>query len=157
MSQALQDVASAKVLSRGRVLVVDDEPAVARMLRRALTTAGYEVATADNGEKAIGLLADPTFDAIVSDIDMPRMSGIQLLQAVRHRHLDVPVILITGAPAMETAVQAISLGALLYLTKPVELVDLERAVARAVRLNRMATLKQEALSLVSDGGTGAAE
>jgi EAL domain-containing protein (putative c-di-GMP-specific phosphodiesterase class I) len=142
---------------RGRILVVDDEESLIRVIVRVLNAAGYDVATASDGVKATELMADGTFDAIVSDIDMPRMNGIQLLQTVRRRDLDVPVVLMTGNPGLETAVQAVAHGALQYLIKPVNTEELVRVVQRAVRLNRMAKLKRDALALASEGGLGIAD
>lgn len=138
----------------GRILIVDDEDALLRVLSRVLGNAGYDVVTAADGQRAIELLGSATFDAIVSDIDMPRLNGLQLLQAVRQGDFDVPVILMTGAPLLETAVKAVAFGALLYVTKPIDTDELQKALARAVRLKRVAKLKQEALTLVSDGGLG---
>lgn len=66
----------------------------------------------------------------------------------------VPVVLVTGSPDLESAMQAVKLGALLYLTKPIDMEELKGVMARAVRLGRIARLKQEALSLVSSGGLG---
>jgi EAL domain-containing protein (putative c-di-GMP-specific phosphodiesterase class I) len=148
---------TAAVATPARILVVDDEEAMLRLISRVLTVAGYEVALASDGEKAVELLATSSFDAIVSDLDMPRMGGIQLLQAVRHGDFDVPVILMTGAPSLETAMRAVALGALLYLTKPVDMDELERAISRAVRLKQIAKLKHEALTLVNHGGLGHAD
>jgi EAL domain-containing protein (putative c-di-GMP-specific phosphodiesterase class I) len=142
---------------RGRILLVDDEESLVRVLARVLTNAGYDVDSAVNGEKAVELLAAKTFDAIVSDLDMPRMSGMQLLQVVRRGDLDVPVILMTGAPQLQTAMDAVSLGALSYLTKPVDNDQLKKVIDRAVRLKRVAKLKQEALLLVNHGGLGLAD
>jgi len=142
---------------QGRVLVVDDEEALVRVIGRVLTSAGHTVLTAGDGKRAAELLEEGTFDAIVSDIDMPKMNGIQLLQTVRQRDADVPVILMTGNPDLETAVQAIAHGALQYLIKPVNTEELRKAVGRAVGLNRMAKLKRVALTLVSDGGLGATD
>ncbi len=140
-----------------RVLVVDDEPALVRIIERQLTKAGYAISTACDGQRATELLSTCRFDAIVSDIDMPKMDGIRLLQAVRQQDPDVPVILMTGSPDLETAIQAITHGALLYLPKPIDMGDLQRAIARAVRLNRVAALKQEALTLINQGGYGVAD
>jgi EAL domain-containing protein (putative c-di-GMP-specific phosphodiesterase class I) len=141
----------------GRVLVADDEVALVRVMERMLSAEGYTVVTATDGRQAAALLADATFDAIVSDIDMPAMSGIQLLQTVRQRDLYVPVVLMTGNPNLGTAVQAVSHGALQYLIKPVGLQELAKVVRRAVRLNRMGKLQREALTLVSEGGLGIAD
>lgn len=138
----------------GRVLIVDDEDALVRALARVLVTAGYEVSSAADGHRAIELLDKQTFDAILSDIDMPTMTGIELLRTIRQRDVDVPVILMTGNPDMKSAVDAVAHGAMQYLIKPVALDELRSILARAVRLNRMAMLKRDALALVAEGGLG---
>ena len=97
-----------KPTSRGRILIADDEPMLLRGLSRALTRAGFEVVTANDGNEAARLLAQMEFDAIVSDISMPGMNGIQLLRAARERDLDVPVLLVTGAPAVSGCFSATS-------------------------------------------------
>ena len=103
-----------------RILLVDDEEALVRAIARVLMSGGYEVATAGDGRRAAELLAHTSFDAVVSDIDMPKMNGVQLLQTVRQLDLDVPVILMTGDPGLTTAMQAVALGAFRYLTKPID-------------------------------------
>jgi EAL domain-containing protein (putative c-di-GMP-specific phosphodiesterase class I) len=143
--------------SRGKLLLVEDEDALLRITARLLTVEGYEVRTAKDGQSASALLAENAFDAVVSDIDMPRMSGIKLLQIIREQDLDVPVILMTGVPDVETAMQAIAHGAHLYLSKPVDAQELTFAVAKAVRLNQIAKLKREALVIVDRGGFGNAD
>jgi EAL domain-containing protein (putative c-di-GMP-specific phosphodiesterase class I) len=133
--------------SRGEVLVVDDDVPTARGFGRVLTAAGFAVTLANDGVEAVEEAKKKSFDAILSDIGMPGMSGIELLKAVREHDLDVPVILITGGPAIESAVAAMEYGALLYLIKPIEAQPLEEAVTRAVRLRQMARIKREALEL----------
>src|SRR5262245_57168340 len=151
--QGRQDPAAAPTLpfpsfSQPRVLVADDDEDVRALLAKGLRTAGYEVIQARDARQASELLDGELVDAIVTDISMPEMTGIQLLRSIRARSADVPVVLVTGSPDIETAVQAVKLGALLYLTKPVDLEELKRVLARAVRLGRIARLKQEALALV---------
>lgn len=143
--------------ARARVLLAEDDEQVRRPLGRSLSGAGYDVTTVENGQKALEQLRETPFDVIVSDIAMPEMDGIQLLRSIRERDVDVPVVLVTGAPDVATAMQAVRLGALLYLTKPVDLDEIKRVIARAVRLRRIARLKQEALSLVSAGGLGVSD
>ncbi|MEK6606780.1 MAG: EAL domain-containing response regulator, partial [Myxococcota bacterium] len=133
---------------RPRILVVDDDPALLRAYERTLTTAGYAVTTAGNGHDAKALLGGTDFDAIVSDISMPGMDGLQLLRAVRERDLDVPVLLVTGDPQLGTAMRAVDEGALRYLVKPVDAKVLEQALEYAVRLRRLARVKREALALM---------
>jgi EAL domain-containing protein (putative c-di-GMP-specific phosphodiesterase class I) len=142
------NVPVSKSKSRGRILIADDEPMLLRGFDRVLTRAGYEVVTVTDGLKAAELLGQTDFDAIVSDISMPGMSGIQLLRVARERDLDVPVLLVTGAPAVETAVEALEYGAFQYLTKPVDSKQFELAIEKAVQLHRMALMKREALALL---------
>jgi len=130
-----------------RVLLVDDEAALLRVHARLLSRAGYEVVTALDGAAAMVAVKGAAFDVILSDIDMPEMNGIQLLERVRSHDLDVPVVLITGSPKIDTAIRAIERGALRYLVKPVELPDLVKVIADAVRLHRIAKAKRQALDL----------
>jgi EAL domain-containing protein (putative c-di-GMP-specific phosphodiesterase class I)/CheY-like chemotaxis protein len=129
------------------ILVVDDDAALARAFQRVLSTAGFEVVLAVDGAAALHELERRSFDVIVSDIQMPGMSGVDLLRGVRARDLDVPVVLMTGNPTLETAMEAISLGALQYLQKPVASELLVGTVRRASTLHRMAQLKRDALRL----------
>jgi len=133
-----------------RVLIVDDDEALAKVFARTLEAAEYEVQWARDGAEAKRVLQSLSFDVIVSDISMPGMTGIELLQVIRQRDLDVPVILVTGEPELDTAVLAVELGAHLYLEKPVSLQALREEVARAARLHELARVKRRALSLVQD-------
>jgi CheY-like chemotaxis protein len=130
-----------------RALVVDDEEAVLRVHARTLSKAGYEVETAADGLAAERALAQGSFDVVLSDIDMPGMNGIALLERVRQRDLDVPVVLITGNPSVETAIRAMEYGALRYLVKPVLPEALVKMADDAVRLHRIARAKRQALEL----------
>jgi EAL domain-containing protein (putative c-di-GMP-specific phosphodiesterase class I) len=139
----------------GKVLVVDDEPRVSMPIRRVLAAAGFEVTLAHSGPEAIKLISQTDFDAILSDIHMPQLDGLQLLRMVRLRDLEVPVLLMTGKPELSTATQAIALGALQYLIKPVEPVTLTTEVARAVRLHHVARLRRDAFRLTHGSATSA--
>lgn len=132
----------------GRVLVADDEAALLRIYAKVLEFAGYEVVRAGDGTAAAALVAAQHFDVIVSDIAMPGLDGVQLLRAVRERDLDVPVILITGSPSVDSAVKAIELGALRYLVKPFDGQTLCDVARTAARLHKVAKLKREALALL---------
>lgn len=131
--------------SLSRVLLVDDEPAVARALGRILTASGCEVDTHSDGATALRALTERTYDVVVSDIQLPSITGIELLRRIRTYDLDIPVILLTGNPSLENAIEAIELGALKYLGKPIEPQDLVTAVERAARLHRLARAKRDAL------------
>ena len=133
---------------RGRLLVVDDEPDLLEVLGALLTDAGWQVDTAPDGRTALGLVDRHHYEVVLSDIDMPGMNGVELLGEIRARDLDVPVLLITGHPRVDTAVEALERGALRYLRKPIRERDLASAVEDAARLHRMARLKREALAAI---------
>ncbi|MFT7622404.1 MAG: EAL domain-containing protein (putative c-di-GMP-specific phosphodiesterase class I) [Myxococcota bacterium] len=118
---------------RKRALVADDDPNARRFFARLLQLEGFEVATATNGIEARVVLAEGHWDIVLSDISMPGMGGIQLLQAIRTIDRDIPVILITGDPSVETAVKAVEYGAARYLTKPVVAADLRQCIRESVR------------------------
>jgi EAL domain-containing protein (putative c-di-GMP-specific phosphodiesterase class I)/CheY-like chemotaxis protein len=131
---------------KGRVLAVDDEPGLLEVYESLLADEGFVVETATSGRDALEQFRREPFDVVLTDIVMPDRSGVEVLRAVRRSDLDVPVILVTGSPTVETAVLALELGALRYLVKPVRGTDLVAAVAQAVRLHRLALLKREALT-----------
>jgi EAL domain-containing protein (putative c-di-GMP-specific phosphodiesterase class I)/CheY-like chemotaxis protein len=143
----LQVPAQKTAAGQRSVLVVDDDEALARSLARILKAGGFEVVLAPDGTTAVQLLMNRAFDVILTDIQMPGMSGVELLGIVRAYDLDVPVILMTGDPTVETAMEAISLGALQYLAKPTPNDVVVQAVERASRLHRMAQMKRDALRL----------
>jgi EAL domain-containing protein (putative c-di-GMP-specific phosphodiesterase class I)/CheY-like chemotaxis protein len=137
-----------------RVLVVDDDPAVRFTFAALLQESGHVVETADGGKQAVARLAVSTFDVVVSDIRMPDIDGIQLLSEVRARDLDLPVILVTGGPGLDTALKAVEHGAFRYLLKPVDSATLIATVEKAARLNRVARWKREALAHMGIEGRG---
>ena len=103
-----------------RLLLVDDDPAIIRACGRNLARHGVTVETATNGKRGQfeRVKGAGSFDVIaVSDISMPQMTGLVFLRAVRAHDLDVPVILMTGAPDVESAIRAVEWGAFRYLTK----------------------------------------
>jgi EAL domain-containing protein (putative c-di-GMP-specific phosphodiesterase class I) len=142
--------------SRKSVLLVDDDLSFARAVSRVLAASGFDVTTVHSGSAAAEAVATRPFDAIVSDIQMPGMSGVELLAVVRKHDLDVPVILLTAAPTIETAMEAVSLGALQYFAKPVSNDVLVNALERACQLHGVAQMKREALRLLgrADGQAG---
>jgi EAL domain-containing protein (putative c-di-GMP-specific phosphodiesterase class I) len=129
----------------GRILIVDDEAILREVYTGFLAAGGYLVESAGGGKEALDLLGRERFDLILTDIAMPDMDGLQLLRAVRERDLDIPVVLVTGNPNVQTAVEALEQGALRYLLKPVSEEALRQVAAEAIRLHKIATLKREAL------------
>jgi EAL domain-containing protein (putative c-di-GMP-specific phosphodiesterase class I) len=110
---------------------------------RALERAGHTVDVAADGAAALESIRTQQYDAVVSDIAMPKLDGVRLLQAVRTEDLDLPVILATGEPTVETAVQAVALGAFRYLPKPLQPKQLVATVKRAVQQRRMSRVRRK--------------
>jgi serine/threonine protein kinase/CheY-like chemotaxis protein len=121
------------------VLLVDDEPALLHVIARQLRAAGYTVTECGDGASAAELIGAQPFDVVLSDIDMPGLSGIDLLKLLRERQVEIPVVLMTGNPTIDTAVKAVEHGALRYLTKPVAAAELLETVGLAVKLHSRVT------------------
>src|SRR6185312_4983758 len=120
-----------------RVLIIDDEPAVLRVLGLLLERNGFAVASAGNARDGLALLAEKGFDVVLSDIIMPELSGLDFLKELRQHDLDVPVILMTAGATLDSALDAIEYGAQQYLLKPVEPEALIHAVGRAAALGEL--------------------
>ena len=101
-----------------RILVVDDDAVIREGLRRVLGIEGYLVETQSNGRAAMDRLQEFAFDLCITDLKMPGMSGLEVLQAVRVLQPEMPVILITGYAAVDNAVEVMKSGAADYLAKP---------------------------------------
>jgi EAL domain-containing protein (putative c-di-GMP-specific phosphodiesterase class I) len=142
----LASMGGAASADAGRILLVDDDEAVSRVYVKALRREGFHVFATSNALQARELFQHEAIDLVLSDINMPGMSGIQLLELLRRQDLDVPVILMTGAPGIESATEAVALGAMRYLTKPIDLGELEKIAHKAIGLHRLARIKREALA-----------
>ncbi|GKX56799.1 acetoacetate metabolism regulatory protein AtoC [Leminorella grimontii] len=123
-----------------RILLVDDEESVLRMLMAFFSHNGHQPICAQDGHQAVELFKQQSPDVVLMDIRMPRLSGIDALQMMRKTNKDTPVILMTAYAAVETAVEALRLGAFDYVIKPFELDELKLMVDRAMQLCEM---KQE--------------
>ncbi|MDX2012597.1 MAG: sigma-54 dependent transcriptional regulator [Myxococcaceae bacterium] len=116
-----------------RVLVVDDEANLRKVLAAMLRKEGYEVAIAENGESALAEFEKSGADVVITDMVMPKLGGLELLKAVHASRPDVPVIIITAHGTVDSAVEAIKLGAFDYITKPFEQAEIQAVVAKAAR------------------------
>ena len=122
----------------GRILVVDDDPSVREFLVDALTRAGYSVAAADRGSRAIEMFRAGEFDLVIADVVMPGVSGIEVLADVKGHAAGTDVLMITGHPDLEIALEALRQGAYDLITKPiVDLAAFYRAVERALEKRRL--------------------
>ncbi len=128
------------------VLVVDDEPYIREVCGRALKRAGYTVALAKDGADAHRELAETDFAAAILDINLPDTDGLQLLQEVKEQNPDAVVVLVTGFASLETAMEAVHLGAYEYVRKPFGTVDLVHIVERGLESQRLKGRNDELLS-----------
>lgn len=133
---------------RSRILVVDDETQITRVLKTTLQSQGYEVRTAAEGESALNLAVDWIPDLIVTDLSMPRMSGIELTRAVRERS-QVPIIVLSVREEEKSKIDALDAGADDYVTKPFSVNELLARVR--ANLRRVAVTKEESVDPVENG------
>jgi len=131
---------------RVRILVAEDDDLGRRLIQRILGGFDWDIVVVSDGAQAIDKFAAERFDVVLTDIFMPKLDGITLLRAIRERDLEVPIIVITGAPDMPSAIAAIELGAFGYLPKPFDIDHLRALLERAVQLSKMARIKREAMN-----------
>ncbi len=121
-----------------KLLVVDDESNLRMVVQKELSRQGHEVETASDGETAWTLLEEADFDVVLCDINMPRLDGIGLLRRLREKSQNPPeVIMLTGQATVESAIEAMKLGAYDYLTKPYRIVELAALVQQASEKQRL--------------------
>jgi len=122
--------------SNGRILIIDDEPDVRKVVRMSLEKAGYDVLEAEDGEKAIATLSEGEnnllLDVIISDIRMPKINGVEAINYFQQEYPGKQVIVLTGFPDMDMATGFIKKGIVDYLVKPVEAEKLRASVAKAM-------------------------
>jgi two-component system NtrC family response regulator len=121
-------------------LVIDDDESIRRVIEFNLQEDGYVVRTAANGADGLEVLLSQPVDVVLSDVRMPEMDGLELLARIVAMRSDVPVIMLTAHGSIDTAVEAMKLGAFDFLTKPFDRAHLKRVVAKAVDV---ATLRAE--------------
>ncbi|MFO7985563.1 MAG: sigma-54 dependent transcriptional regulator [Desulfatiglandaceae bacterium] len=122
---------------KSNILFVDDEKEMLSTVKMYLSQSGYEVRVTDYGPEALELANSDDFDVVVTDLNMPDMNGLDLLQAIKKRHPDTEVIIVTGYGTIETAVQALKFGGYDYLQKPVNLERLKLLIARILEKKQL--------------------
>jgi two-component system, response regulator, stage 0 sporulation protein F len=115
-----------------RVLVVDDEQNSREGLSKILTKEGYVVHTAENGKKALIEAENNKFDLIITDLRMPEMDGIEVLEKLRKKNKDMGVVIVTAYGEVNSYLKAMNLGAFEYLNKPIHLEELRRVINKAL-------------------------
>lgn len=124
---------------KSRILVVDDEESIREFLEIMLKKEGYEVTTAEDGAIAKEILSKKTFDMVISDMQMPNVTGIELLKYVRENYSDLVFMIITAFGTTETAVEAMKMGAYDYVTKPFKIDEVRLNIANALRSKNLET------------------
>ena len=120
-----------------RILVVDDEESIREFLEIMLKKEGFEVTCAEDGAKAKDVLAKKSFDMVISDLQMPNMTGIELLKHVKESYPDLVFMLITAFGTTESAVEAMKMGAYDYLTKPFKIDEVRLNIHNALRTKNL--------------------
>ncbi len=126
------------VMDTPRLLVVDDKDSMRSLLHAAFVDQGYNIMTAADGAEAIHVMSDNTFDVIITDLKMPEKDGIDVLKAAKAISTETEVIVVTAYGTMETAVEAMRLGASDFIAKPFQLAEIELKVAKLLEHKRNA-------------------
>jgi DNA-binding NtrC family response regulator len=114
------------------ILIVDDEPIVRESIRDWLKDAGYEVATAETGEQALEMVQKEDFGVVILDVRLPGRTGLTVLKELKATKPRIKAIVITAYPTTEMSLEALKLGAVDYLVKPIAPEDLERLIREAI-------------------------
>ncbi len=118
------------------IAIVDDDPKIVYAIKMILENEKYEIISCSSGQQCLDLLAEShTIDVIFLDIAMPKISGLQVLEEIKKRGINIPVIVITGFGTVDTAIKAIQLGAFEYITKPLDMQKIKILAQRAVDVN----------------------
>ncbi|MBU0712797.1 response regulator [bacterium] len=115
-------------MNKNRILIVDDEPNVCQFLSEYLEYKGFETQISQSGKEALKYLETDTFDAILLDLIMPEMNGLEVLEKIRQMKIMIPVIIVTGVKDKNVADDAIKLGAADFIPKPIDLDRLEQSL-----------------------------
>jgi DNA-binding NtrC family response regulator len=115
-----------------KILVVDDEEGARDLFNTILTDEGYDVSLANGGEEALGLFKSYPFNLVITDIKMPVMDGLQLLQEIRKMGSKTDVIMVTAYGEVESYLKAMSLGAAEYINKPIRIKELKQIVHKVL-------------------------
>lgn len=132
-----------------KVLIVDDEKGFLDVLAERMQSRGMEVTTATSAKEALQKLETETFDAIVLDLMMPEMGGIEALQRIKGKNPDAEVILLTGQPSVSIGVEAMKLGASDFLVKPADINELTEKI-KVAKAHRMILVEKKTLKKMKD-------
>src|SRR4029079_7872248 len=121
-----------------QVLIVDDEPNLRKILAAQLSRDGYDVLTAEDGEEGLTFLREHHIDLVITDLKMPKVDGMTLLREALREDPELPIVMITAHGTVDTAVEALKLGAFDYLTKPFDKDEVRQIVGKALKTRQLA-------------------
>ena len=133
-----------------QVLIVDDEPNLRKILSAQLSRDGYDVLTAEDGEQGLVALKEHHIDLVITDLKMPKVDGMQLLREALREDPELPIVMITAHGTIDTAVEALKIGAFDYLTKPFDKDEVRQIVAKALKTRELRGI--EATAAASGSG-----
>lgn len=136
-------VTECPVLQGASILIADDDPSVCKFLETALSKEGCRVLTASDGQQAVAAASRQKVDVVLLDLRMPRLSGLEALQRLLEVDERMVVIVLTGYGALDTAREAMRLGAYDYVTKPFDIAFLEEVIADSLSLEQEIALGRE--------------
>ncbi|ADU61091.1 MAG: response regulator [Pseudodesulfovibrio sp.] len=132
-----------------KVLLIDDEVEFLENLSERMRVRGMDVSTAQTTDNAINAVEEAEYDAIVLDLQMPGMNGIEMLKVIKERHPDMQVILLTGQATLEAGIEAMKLGAMDFMEKPADINSLTEKIKKA-QAKKMLLVEKKAESRVKD-------
>lgn len=138
-------------MTQEKILVIDDEKATLKMFRLFLDVYGFDILTAESGEEGLEVFDREKPDIVLTDIKMPGMDGIEVLQQIKKRSPATEVIVITGHGDMDLAIQALNLDAADFINKPIQRQSLEQGLARAKERLKLAKSRQNEVSVSRQG------
>jgi DNA-binding NtrC family response regulator len=131
-----------------RILVIEDDEAQRDSILEALDTLGYKGIGAEDGEEGLSWIQSEDFEAVLTDTDMPNVGGLEFLKVAREKRPDLPVVMVTDAVAVETAVEAMRAGAADFITKPCSVAQLRGVLSRILRVREVETQNRRLKELV---------
>ncbi|MDO9584647.1 MAG: response regulator [Desulfomicrobium sp.] len=138
-------------MTQEKILVIDDEKATLKMFRLFLDVYGFDILTAESGEEGLEVFDREKPDIVLTDIKMPGMDGIEVLQEIKKRSPATEVIVITGHGDMDLAIQALNLDAADFINKPIQRQSLEQGLARARERLKLAKSRQNEVTVREQG------
>lgn len=134
-------------MEQGKILIVDDEKGMRDLLSKVLKKEGYQIFTAQDGEEGLEIIKDQTLDVVIADLDMPVLNGIEMIKKAKEFDPSLTIIIITAYASMETAIEALKLGAYDYLIKPFNNDEIKLTVKRTIEriqlISQITYLKSE--------------